>query len=73
MSEYKRLCTCANQSELAFLKSILNSEEIAYYVVGYDIPVPYKGDIYPEIFVHQNHFEKARELLQRFKAPNNKG
>ena len=62
MDEYKNLYLCKDRNELAVLKSLLDSEKIAYYVLG-DIPVPRSGRIYPQIFVHKDYFDKAKELL----------
>jgi hypothetical protein len=72
--EYKfiKVYTTAKQGEIALIKSILDGNNIPYYIKGENFSTlygPADGLSLMDIMIRQDHLEDAKELLKEFIRP----
>jgi len=66
--KYKELLCTYNPADIAFIKSILDANNIIYYVQGEHF-VQLRPLVHPAgIMVDEEQFEEAKELLRDFKG-----
>ncbi len=73
--EYKfiKVYSTPKQGEIAIIKSILDSQNISYYIKGENFGILYgaaNGLSSMDVMVRDDHSEEARELLKEFIKPS---
>lgn len=74
-SDYKfiKIYSTPNQGEIAIIKSILDSQEISYYIKGENFSALYgaaNGLSSMDVMVRDDCSEDAKELLKEFIKPS---
>lgn len=67
-TDYKKVLETLNPGDIAFIKSVLDSEGITYFFQGENFvymayPTPAR------LMVREDEVEKAKELLKDFRSP----
>ena len=66
-AEYEQILETHNPGDIAFIKSILLSENIAHFIQGESV-APYLLNALPmRLMVSKDHVEKAKEILKDLK------